>query len=76
VKRLAKGPFAYLKRAAQGRNVQWLVYMRKSQSLCLLDEIGARVTFPGEGRFRHGCEPLMNVHRSTCTHENDLAGAT
>jgi hypothetical protein len=76
VKCLAKRPLAYLKRMTQGRNVQRLVDMGESQSLSLLDEIGARVAFPGERRFRHGCEPLMNVHRSTCTHENDLAGAT
>lgn len=66
VERLAKGPLAYLKRAAQGRNVQWLVYMSKSQSLCLLDEIGAWVAFPGERRFRHDGEPLTSVHRATC----------
>ena len=76
VKRLAKGPLAYLKRSAQGRNVQWLVDMGEGQSLSLFDEIAARVAFPSERGFRNDCEPLMNVHRSTCTHENDLAGAT
>ena len=65
VKRLAKGPLAYLKRSAQGRNVQWLVYMGEGQSLSLFDEIAARVAFPSERRFRNDCEPLMNVHQKT-----------
>jgi hypothetical protein len=45
-------------------------------SFHLFDEIAARVAFPSERCFRNNCEPLMNTHRSTCTHENDLAGAT
>ena len=65
VKRLAKGPLAYLKRSAQGRNVQWLVYMGEGQSFSLFDEIAAGVAFPSERRFRNDCEPLMNVHQKT-----------
>jgi hypothetical protein len=73
---LAKRPLAYRKGLAQGRHVQRLVQMCERQSLCLFDEIAGRVAFPSEGRFLSDCEPLINVHRSTCTHENDLAGAT
>jgi hypothetical protein len=76
VKCLAKRPLAYRKGPAQGRHVQRLVQMCESQTLCLFDEIAARVAFPSEGRFLNDCEPLINVHRSTCTRENDLAGAT
>jgi hypothetical protein len=76
VKCLAKRPLAYRERAAQGRNVQRLVQMGESQSLGLFDEIAARVAFPSERDFRNNGEPLINVHRSTCTRENDLAGAT
>jgi hypothetical protein len=76
VKCLAERPLAYRKGPAQGRHVQRLVQMCESQSLCLFDEIGTRIAFPSEGRFLNDCEPLINVHRSTCTRENDLAGAT
>src|ERR1700730_14183739 len=65
VKRLAKGPLAYLKRSAQGRNVQWLVYMGEGQSLSLFDDIAPRVAFPSERGFRNDCEPLMNVHQKS-----------
>src|SRR5438105_14414944 len=54
--------------------------MGESQSLRLFDEIGARVAFPSERRFRHGREPLMNVHRKTletCEHDEAIhPGAT
>jgi hypothetical protein len=76
VKCLAKGPLAYRERTAQGRNVQRLVQMGESQSLGLFDEIAARVAFPSERDFGNDGEPLINVHRRTCTRENDLAGAT
>src|ERR1700730_7368485 len=46
--------------------------MGESQFLCLFDEITARVAFPSERGFRNDGEPLINVHRSTCTRENDL----
>src|SRR5205807_8913815 len=62
VKCLAKCPLAYLKRAAQGRDVQRLVEIGESQSLCLFDEIAARVALLSEWRICDGCEPMIDIH--------------
>ncbi|MDB5605122.1 MAG: hypothetical protein JWP25_2022 [Bradyrhizobium sp.] len=62
VKCLAKRPLACLKSAAQGRDVQRLLEIGESQSLCLLDEIAARVGLLSEWRFGDGFEPLIDIH--------------
>jgi hypothetical protein len=49
--------------------------MCESQSLRLFDEIAARVAFVSERRFRHDCEPLMNVHQKHLSNEHGKSGS-
>jgi hypothetical protein len=65
MKCFAKRPLAHLKRATQGWNVEWLVYVRESQILRLIDKVMKRLVFSRGGGFFRSCERPVNAHQST-----------